>query len=107
MPGFVRVNMYVGPDGALYVLDYHRRMVGDSNLPATRRAEAINFLALGNLEAYDAFLKERVTPTEPLPVQSAALYALSAKPDESVSQYVLEQWPVLTPKVRNVYDPKL
>lgn len=79
-----------------------KRIASNRSLPAERRAEAITFLALGNPEPYVSFLKELIVPSEPLPVQSAALYALSAKPDQTVSRYVLQQWPVLTPEVRNV-----
>lgn len=79
-----------------------KRIASNRNLPAERRAEAITFLALDNPEPYVSFLKELIVHSEPLPVQSAALYALSAKPDQTVSQYVLQQWPVLTPEVRNV-----
>ncbi len=79
-----------------------RTRAGDRSLPAERRAEAIAFIALGNLKPYVSFLKEMIVPTEPLPVQTAALHTLSVKPDQTVSRYVLSQWQVLTPEVRNV-----
>ncbi len=78
-----------------------QQVAGNRNLTAERRAEAIAFLALGNLETYDSFFKEMIVPAEPMPVQKAALYALSAKPGTTVSRYVLEKWPVLTPELRN------
>ena len=83
-------------------MQWAKQIASNRTLPADKRAEAIAFLSLNHPEPHLAFLKELVNPGEPLPVQSAALYALSAKPDQTVSRYVLQQWPVLTPEVRNV-----
>ncbi len=79
-----------------------QRMADNRSLPEEKRAEALAFLALGNIDEIENFLKKLIDPAEPLSVQTAALYALSAKPDETVSQFVLEKWPVLTPELRNV-----
>ena len=77
------------------------RMAGDTRLSAERRAEAIYFLALGNPERHISLLKKLIVPDEPLAVQLAALRTLSSIPDQTVSDYVLEQWQVMTPEVRS------
>jgi putative membrane-bound dehydrogenase-like protein len=73
----------------------------DVALPAEERADAIKLLALTNPAPYTSLLKRSIAPREPLPVQLAAVSALSAIPDATVSEYVLDQWPVLTPEVRD------
>ncbi|MDQ3290344.1 MAG: c-type cytochrome, partial [Bacteroidota bacterium] len=66
-----------------------------------QRALAVEFLALQNPKSYSDFLKELVNPREPLPVQLAALHTLSAIPDLTVSNFVLQQWLSLSPEVRD------
>ncbi|MFC5411793.1 PVC-type heme-binding CxxCH protein [Larkinella bovis] len=65
-----------------------------------QRAEAISFLALRDPASQKPLLKKLVTPNEPLSVQVAALQAMSSIDDETVSEYVLQQWPVMTPDIR-------
>ncbi|RAJ93038.1 putative membrane-bound dehydrogenase-like protein [Larkinella arboricola] len=65
-----------------------------------QRSEAIGFLTLHNPANQVSLLKKLMAPTEPLSVQVAALQALSSIPDETVSQYVLQKWPVMTPDIR-------
>ncbi len=77
------------------------KMAQNHRLPEERRAEALNFLALGNSGQNSTLLKELIAPDEPLPVQLAALQTLSSIPDQTVSDYVLEQWLVITPDVRS------
>jgi putative membrane-bound dehydrogenase-like protein len=77
------------------------KMAQDHRLPEERRAEALHFLALGNPERDSDMLKALIVPGEPLPVQLAALQTLSSIPDQTVSEYVLEQWQVMTPDVRS------
>ncbi|MGG7666830.1 PVC-type heme-binding CxxCH protein [Dyadobacter sp. BHUBP1] len=73
-----------------------------SNKQATpeKRVEAIQFLAFKNPSEHAAMLKKLVAPSEPQPVQMAALKTLSAIPDETVCLVLLEKWPSLTPDVR-------
>ncbi len=77
------------------------QMAADQGLAAEERAGAIYFLALTNPEPYASLLKSLLVPRESLPVQLAALKTLSAIPDVTVSQYVLQQWEVLTPQLRD------
>jgi putative membrane-bound dehydrogenase-like protein len=102
--GALQVLQVTGlPDGSRTetAMRQAKRIADDPGLPAEKRAQAINFLALRNPASHTSFLKELIVPGEPLPVQLAALKALSAIPDQTVSQYVLEQWPSLTPEIRD------
>ena len=78
-----------------------RKIADSASLPADQRAQAVNFLALQNPKPYTSFLEHLITPGEPAPVQLAALNMLSALPDQTVSLYVLKQWPSLTPELRD------
>ncbi|MEX2232869.1 MAG: PVC-type heme-binding CxxCH protein [Cyclobacteriaceae bacterium] len=66
-----------------------------------KRAEAIQFLTLDDPSTHASLLKALLIPQEPQTVQLAALNALSRIPDQTVTDYVLQQWPALTPAVRN------
>jgi putative membrane-bound dehydrogenase-like protein len=73
----------------------------DKKAVVENRTAAINFLALDNPKLHSETLKKLIAPTEPLPVQLAALKTLSAVPDNTVSNFVVEKWPSLTREVRN------
>ncbi|WP_291207890.1 PVC-type heme-binding CxxCH protein [Dyadobacter sp.] len=79
---------------------------------AEKRAEAIQFLSFKNPAAYSDVLQKLVVPSEPRPVQIAALKTLNAIPDETVCRLLLERWASLTPDVREsaigffLSDPK-
>ena len=73
----------------------------NKTLPAERRAEALDFLALNDPVKYKSLFKELIAPGEQLPVQLSALQAFSSIPGVEVSEYVLEQWTVLTPDLRD------
>lgn len=83
------------------VLRQARQLAGNTRIAEGQRALAIQFLALRNPQPDAAFLQGLVTPREPLPVQLAALRTLSAIPDQTVSRFVLAQWPTLTPGIRD------
>jgi putative membrane-bound dehydrogenase-like protein len=65
------------------------------------RVAALNFLALTGATPHAEMLKSLISPVEPLPVQLAALKTLASIPDMTSSKFVIEQWPSLTPDVRN------
>lgn len=71
------------------------------DLPAERRAQALEFITLGEPGRHVSFLKDVVAPDEPTDVQIAAVNALGAISGTTVSNYVVERWPVLTPRVRD------
>jgi putative membrane-bound dehydrogenase-like protein len=73
----------------------------DPKATLEKRTEAVNFLALGNPANHVALLKKLIEPNQPKPVQLAALKTLSAIPDETVSHFLLEQWPTLTRDLRD------
>ncbi|MEO5602783.1 MAG: PVC-type heme-binding CxxCH protein [Cyclobacteriaceae bacterium] len=76
-------------------------MASDLAISSEQRAGAIEFLGLTNPDQYTSLLKNLIVPREPLPIQLAALKTLSKIPDTTVSRYVLQQWDVLTPEIRD------
>jgi putative heme-binding domain-containing protein len=76
-------------------------IIENRDLPDEKRAGAINFLTLRNPAAYEALLKRLIVPQEHSSVQFAALNALSLIPGNVVTDFVLQQWPVLTPEIRD------
>jgi putative membrane-bound dehydrogenase-like protein len=76
------------------------QIAGSAAASPERRAQALEFVALGDPAPHISFLKELIVPGEPATVQVAALRALSAVPGTTVSRYVLQQWPLMTPEVR-------
>ena len=91
------------PEGSVTVtaIQRARKIIQNHKLPENSRAEALDFLALGNPAQDSVLLKELIVPSEPLSVQQAALQTLSAIPGLTVSEYVLEQWQLMTPNVRS------
>ncbi|MDQ4140527.1 MAG: c-type cytochrome, partial [Bacteroidota bacterium] len=91
------------PDGNLAEssLQQAREIASNKKLPEDQRALAVEFLALQNPKPYRDFLTGLINPREPLPVQLAALHTLSAIPDFTVNRFVLQQWPTLTPELRD------
>ena len=77
------------------------KIATDRSLSEDKRADAIDFISIGNPDKYYVQLKELFVPQEPLTVQLAALRSLSAIPDPSVSHYLLERWKVLTPQLQD------
>lgn len=69
--------------------------------PPEGRIAAIHFLALDNPKKHTELLKQLISATEPTAVQLAALHTLASIPDVTVSEFVVVQWPSLTPDVRN------
>jgi putative membrane-bound dehydrogenase-like protein len=76
------------------------KLAKDANHPPGKRADALRFLTLSDPAAHTAVLTALVRPTEPLPVQLAALQAISAIPGQPAGKLILEKWSVLTPEVR-------
>ena len=77
------------------------RIAGDRALPAGERALVLEFMALGDPARHAALLKSLIVPREQLSVQVAALKTLSSVPDNTISQYLMEQWPSLTPEIQD------
>ncbi|MEO5599607.1 MAG: PVC-type heme-binding CxxCH protein [Cyclobacteriaceae bacterium] len=76
-------------------------IAGDQKQPEDRRAEAIDLISLRNPAPHALFLEKLVAPKEPLSIQLAALRTLSAVPGTAASEFILTQWSVLTPEIRD------
>jgi putative membrane-bound dehydrogenase-like protein len=77
------------------------KVAGDRSEPEDKRADALDFISIGDPARYYDQLKRFFVPQEPLTIQLAALRTLSSIPDLSVSQSLLEKWPLLTPQVQD------
>ena len=80
-------------------------IAGNKKLPEERREEAINFLALSDAAPYANILKGLIIPQEQPSVQIAAIKILAKLPGTNVSTYLLQQWDVLTPDIRDAALP--
>jgi putative membrane-bound dehydrogenase-like protein len=76
-------------------------IMNDANQLSEKRAEAIEFIAIGNPEPHVNELKKLIVLKEEFPVQLAALHTLSKIKGPAVCEYAIQQWPVLTPEIRN------
>jgi putative heme-binding domain-containing protein len=74
----------------------------DQRLSDTQRAVAISFMALRNPAPHAALLKKLIIPQEQPAVQQAALNTLGLIPDQTATEYVLQEWEALTPGIRDV-----
>ena len=73
----------------------------DQSQPADKRVEAIGFISLGSAPAKANLMEQLINPREPSSVQLAAVRTLSMIPDSTVSIFLVQQWPNLTPEVQN------
>ena len=78
-------------------------IASDKKIPVEKRTEALNFLVLQKdaVQQHVAFLKDFLVPREELPIQLAALQTLITIKDNSICNYLLEEWPTLTPELRD------
>ena len=75
-------------------------IAGDPGQSKDKREEAINFMALRNPAPYVSRLKQWISSKEEFSIQFAAMNTLSAIPNNTVSQYVIEHWNFLTPSMQ-------
>ncbi|HRP55761.1 PVC-type heme-binding CxxCH protein [Agriterribacter sp.] len=73
----------------------------DTTLPDLKRADAIDFLTLGNPARYQSMLQGLLTPREQPAVKLAALRVLNLVPSTEVSEYIVEHWSGLTKEIRD------
>jgi putative membrane-bound dehydrogenase-like protein len=76
-------------------------IIKDSTQKSDRRADAIDFLSLGDPSSYENILEKLLVPQEQSVVQLAAVRTLNLVKGISVSQYIIQQWPELTPEIRD------
>jgi len=75
--------------------------MNDSTNADTKRAEAISFIALGDPAPFAKDLEKLVNTREEIAVQLAALHTLSQVRGTGISEYIIQQWPVISPAVRD------
>ena len=76
------------------------RIISDSTMADEKRADAIDFLSLGDPSSHVPLLEKLLVPREKPVVQLAALRTLGHIPTNDVSEYLIQQWPVLTTEIR-------
>ncbi|MDA0194021.1 MAG: c-type cytochrome [Bacteroidetes bacterium] len=76
-------------------------MAKNQGISTEQRVMAIQFIALAEPSPHASFLKHLIVPQEEHPIQLAALSALGQIPDQTMSDYMLEQWHQLTPEMRS------
>jgi len=72
----------------------------DEQADAAKRSEAIYRLRWGSWEKARPALVALLAPTQPAPVQTAALATLAAFDDPAVGALLVDQWPRLSPSLR-------
>ncbi|MEO5997491.1 MAG: PVC-type heme-binding CxxCH protein [Chitinophagaceae bacterium] len=77
-------------------------IAGDTSVPGDKRAEALSFMALNDVRPSQSFLERFLVPEEQLTIQLAALKTLATITDNSICTFLLTQWPVLTPELRDI-----
>lgn len=76
-------------------------IMADTAQPDNRRAEAIRFMGIADPSPYVEQLKRLIVPLEEPTVQLAALETFAKVKGTAVSEYVISQWSVLTPEIRD------
>jgi putative heme-binding domain-containing protein len=78
-----------------------RQIAADDKVGERERALAINFLALQNPAPDEPFLKRLILSDEPLAIKLAAIRTLNAIPDETITEFTMENWSKLDPAVQD------
>lgn len=78
-----------------------RQIAVDDAVPERERALAVNFLALQNPVQDAPLLKNLILSDKPLPIRLAAIRTLNAIPDETITQFAMENWSDLDPAVQD------
>ncbi len=75
-------------------------LANDTTLVSQSRAEAIRFLSFGDINIYSNDLKNLINTKEEFSVQLAAMQTLGMIKGTAICDYIVEQWPVLSPSIR-------
>jgi putative heme-binding domain-containing protein len=78
-----------------------RQIASDDQIPERERALAINFLALQNPAPDAPLLKTLVLSDKSLPVQLASIRTMNSIPDETITEFTMQNWPKLGPAVQD------
>jgi putative membrane-bound dehydrogenase-like protein len=76
-------------------------IMNDSSQADKKRAEAIEFIALGDPAPFAKELEKLIDTKEEIQVQLAALQTMSLVKGTAISEYIIQQWPVLSPAIRD------
>ncbi len=77
---------------------------GDKDAEESLRADAIRLMGISGYlktESFKNLLLDFVNPSEPAGVQIAALEILARIPDDDIGWFVMNEWDVMTPQVRD------
>ncbi|MEP7374310.1 MAG: PVC-type heme-binding CxxCH protein [Chitinophagaceae bacterium] len=73
----------------------------DSSQPDKKRSAAIKFIALGDPAPFSKDLKKLIDTKQEIPVQLAALQTLSLVKGTAISDYLIQQWSLLSPAIHD------
>ncbi len=76
-------------------------VASDSTIADEKRADAIDFISLGNAREHVDLLEKLLVPQEQPSVQLAALRTLGGVQSPTVTDYLIKQWPLLTSEIRD------
>jgi putative membrane-bound dehydrogenase-like protein len=76
-------------------------IMGNAALDSRKRAEATKFIALGDPASFAGELKKLINTKEEFQLQYAALQTLGLVKGTAVSEFAIQQWPILTPAIRD------
>jgi putative membrane-bound dehydrogenase-like protein len=75
-------------------------IANDHTLSERKRAMAVELLQGGDPKSYQDTLRKLIVPQEAVPVQLAAIRVWSTVKDTGISNYLLQQWQLLTPEIK-------
>ncbi len=78
------------------------RAVLDDNLSDEERLDQLNLMAQGDRSVIIDPLYQLLDPTQPAPLQQAAIQKLEEIPDPQIGRTLIAKWPTLSPGVRRV-----
>jgi len=82
------------------LLERSQRIANDTQQPPADRAVATRNLRLGSFADVRLLCSQLLQPTQPEPVQRAAIEALASFNEPDAASVLLDAWPSLTPAVR-------
>ncbi|MFT3702271.1 MAG: c-type cytochrome [Agriterribacter sp.] len=76
-------------------------IASDIKMSDEKRADAIDFISIGNVTPHLPVLEKLLVPQEQVSVQLAALRTLGVEPSTMVCEYLIQQWPSLTTEIKD------
>lgn len=97
----LQAKKLTGGKAVLDAMDKARSIAADEAAPERQRTLAISFLALRNPAPDAPFLKKLILSDEALPLKLAAIRTLNAVPDETITEFAMQNWSKLDPAVQD------